>query len=346
MLFGTRKTGQAGFRRFLFLVLAQGTLLAALAVAQQPAPSALSTGAAQTATILGTVKDVNGGVAAYATVTLTSGTAKYSATTSTNGFFSFSVPAGTYALTVTAPGLVPWTTNVTVAAGEYHEISGIVLKVNAVVSTIHVTASEHELATQQVKMEEDQRLLGAIPNFYVSYLPNAAPMSTRQKYSMAWRFSIDPVNIIIAGLSAGVEQAEDTYPGYGQGMQGYGKRFGAALADNFTSNMLGGAVFPALLHQDPRFYYRATGSVAARARYAISTVFICRGDNGKWQPNYSFLAGDFASGAISNLYYPQQQRGWSTTIDTSLLNVAWGAVGALAEEFVLKRFTHGGEAGK
>lgn len=346
MRFRRRLARGTDFRRFLSLLLAQAALLTGLGFAQAPAAAQSSAADAPQATILGTVTDVNGGVAANATVTLTGGTAKYSATTGTNGFFSFSVPAGTYMLTVSAPGLVPWTTNVTVASGEYHEVSGIVLKVKAVVSTIEVTASEHELATQQVKMEEDQRLLGAIPNFYVSYIGNAAPMSTGQKYSMAWRFSIDPVNIIIAGLSAGVEQAENTYPGYGQGMQGYGKRFGAALADNFTSNMLGGAVFPALLHQDPRFYYRATGSVAARARYAISTVFICKGDNGKWQPNYSFLAGDFASGGISNLYYPQQQRGWSTTIDTSLLNVAWGAVGALAEEFVLKRFTHGGEAGK
>jgi hypothetical protein len=344
MLLATRRTGAADLRRFLLLFLVLGASLPALAFAQQSAPGAAP--AVQTATILGTVKDVNGGVVPNGTVTLTSGTAKYSAATSTNGFFSFSVGPGMYALTISAPDLIPWTTSVTVQAGEYREIPGIVLKVKAVVSTVHVSGSEREIATQQVKMEEDQRILGAIPNFYVSYIGRAAPMSTGQKYSMAWKFSIDPVNIIIGGIGAGVEQAEDTYPGYGQGMQGYGKRFGAALADNFTSNMIGGAVLPSLLHQDPRFYYRATGSTASRIRYAISTVFICKGDNGKWQPNYSFIAGDFASGAISNLYYPQQQRGWAITIDTSLANIAWGAVGALAEEFVLKRFTHGGEAGK
>ncbi len=352
-----RRASGDGFRRSLLLILSLAATLPALARAQQVSPTAFlgaaqtakaaaPGGAPQTATILGTVKDVNGNVVPNAAITLAGSTGQYSASASANGFFSLSVSPGTYALAVSAPDLVPWTTSVTVGAGDYREIPGIVLKVKAVVSTVHVTASERQLATQQVKLEEDQRILGAIPNFYVSYIPNAAPMSTGQKYSMAWKFSIDPVNIIIAGIAAGEEQAEDTYPGYGQGMQGYGKRFGAALADNFTSNMIGGALLPGLLHQDPRFYYRGTGSTASRIGYAISTVFITRGDNGKWQPNYSFVLGDFASGAISNLYYPQQQRGWQITVDTGAENLAWGAVGALAEEFVLKRFTHGGEAGK
>ncbi|MGA7886182.1 MAG: carboxypeptidase-like regulatory domain-containing protein [Acidobacteriaceae bacterium] len=342
MLLGAWRAGRGDFRRFVFLVLSGVVLLPAASFAQRTGPAA----AAQTATVLGTVKDMNGNVVPNATVILTGDNGKYDVDASTNGFFSAGVRPGTYALTVSAPGLIPWTTRLTVAAGEYREISGIVLKVTAVVSTIQVTASEHQLATQQVKMEEDQRILGAIPNFYVSYLPNAAPMSTGQKYSLAWRYSIDPVNILFAGVAAGEEQAQNAYPGYGQGAQGYGKRFGAAMADNFTSNMIGGAVLPSLLHQDPRFYYRGTGSTASRIGYAISTVFITKGDNGKWQPNYSFVLGDFASGAISNLYYPKQQRGLQITVDTGLENLAWGAVGSLAEEFVLKRLTRGGEAGR
>ena len=350
MLFAVRRDGKPGFRRCLLLFLAPGALLPVLTFAQQPAPAAgaaAQDGAGQTsATILGTVSDANGRVVPNATVTLAGRTERHSAEVNANGFFSFSVDPGTYTAVVSAPGLVPWTTSITVSAGEYREIPGIVLKVNAVFSTVHVNGSEEEIATEQVKMEEDQRILGTVPNFYVSYIANAAPLSTRQKYSLAWRYSIDPFNIVIAGMAAGIEQAQDTYPGYGQGAQGYGKRFGAALTDNFVSNMIGGAVLPSLLHQDPRYYYRGTGSVASRIGYAVSTVFICKGDNGKWQPNYSFIVGNFASGAISNLYYPQQQRGFETTIDTGLINTAWGAVGALAEEFLLKRLTHGGEAGK
>lgn len=345
MRLARRRAGRADVWRFPIFFLIAAALWPAPAPGQTPSAAAPAA-AAPTATILGTVKDENGNVVPNATIALTSSAAKYSATTGANGFFSFSVNPGTYAATVSAPGLVPWTASLTVGAGEYRQIRGIVLKVEAVVSTIQVTGSEKELATRQVKLEEDQRILGAIPNFYVSYLPNAAPLSAGQKYSLAWRYSIDPFNILIGGIAAGEEQAEDAYPGYGQGAQGYGKRFGAALADEFTSNMIGGAVLPSLLHQDPRFYYRGTGSTASRVWYSIETVFICKGDNGKWQPNYSFVAGDFASGAISNLYYPKQQRGWQITVDTGFENLAWGAVGSLAEEFVLKRLTHGGEAGK
>jgi hypothetical protein len=347
MLFATLRAGKPGWQRCLSLLLVQAALLPGLAVGQHSGPTPKTPpGDAQQATILGTVKDLNGNVVPNATVTLTGAAGKYTAAVSPNGFFSFKVTPGTYAVAISAPGLVPWKTSVTAEAGEYREIPGIVLRVSTVISTVQVNGSEKELATIQVHAEEQQRILGAIPNFYVSFIPNAAPLSAKQKYSLAWKFSIDPFNVVIAGMAAGIEQGEDTYPGYGQGAEGYGKRFGAAYADDFSSDMIGGAVLPSLLHQDPRFYYRGTGSVASRVWYSIETVFICKGDNGKWQPNYSFVAGNFISGAISNLYYPRQNRGFQTTIDTALVNTAMGAVGALAEEFLLRHLTHGGEASR
>lgn len=334
-------------RRWLSLTLVHASLLPALALAQQSAPAPASN-IPQTpaATLIGTVKDVNGDVipAAAVAVKAGSGSSQYSATANSNGFFTLSVSPGTYTVVISAPGLVPWKTNVSVQPGAYEEISGIVLGIRSVVSTVRVNASQHSIAAQQVKLEEQQRILGAIPNFYVSYIPDAAPLSVKQKYSLAWRYSIDPVNFIIVGVTAGIEQAENTFPGYGQGAAGYGKRFGAAFADDTISNIVGGAVLPALLHQDPRFYFRS-GRVAARIRYSLETVFICKGDNGRWEPNYSFIGGNFVSGAISNLYYPRQDRGMVTTIDNALVTTAMGAVGSLAQEFLLKHFTHGGEAG-
>ncbi|MGB9146159.1 MAG: carboxypeptidase-like regulatory domain-containing protein [Acidobacteriaceae bacterium] len=346
MPFGSRKAGRAGWGRSAFLIVTQAALLTGLGFAQQAPPAAPAIAGHTTATILGTVKDVNGNVVPNASITFTGSRQTYTAAVNANGFFSLSVTPGTYAMAVSAPGLVPWKTSVTALAGEYREIPGIVLKMNALVSTVQVNGSENEIATEQVKMEEDQRILGAIPNFYVSYVPNAAPLSAKQKFGLAWKYSIDPFNLLLSGGTAGIEQAENTFPGYGQGAEGYGKRFGAAYADNFVSDMIGGAVLPVLLHQDPRFYYRGTGSVVSRAEYAIATVFICKGDNGKWEPNYSFVVGNFAAGAISNLYYPAQDRGFQTTMDNGLINTAMGAVGALAEEFLLKRLTHGGEARK
>src|SRR5208282_3380353 len=168
--------------------------------------------------------------------------------------------------------------------------------------------SQVEIAQEQLNLEEKQRVLGVIPNYYVSYDPDAVPLITRQKYQVAWKMSIDPVTWFIAGAFAGVEQAGDTFPGYGQGAQGYGKRFGAAYANLFTTTMFGGAIFPSLFKQDPRYFYKGTGTIRSRAMYAIANAVICRGDNGRWQPSYSGILGGLAAGGISNLYYPAGNR--------------------------------------
>lgn len=327
-----RRPGRRSCRCSLWLSLFPAVLLATAALAQQPATLPAP------ATLVGTVKDTNGNVVPNATVTLASAAPALTATANSNGFFSLSVPPGAYAVTVSAPGFARWRSQLTLAPGEYHEIGGVVLSVAKVVSTVQVNGSQHEIATREVHAEEQQRILGAIPNFYVSYTPGAAPLSSGQKFGLAWKYSIDPFNILIAAGAAGIEQGENAYPGYGQGVAGYSKRFGAANADDFVSNMIGGAVLPSLLHQDPRFFYHS-GTVRSRILYSLATVVICKGDNGRWQPNYSFIAGNFVSGAISNLYYPSQQRGVETTVDTALVNTAMGAVGSLAEEFLLKRFT-------
>ena len=336
-------------------------MLPLLAFGQQsdplPHPSGPSSGAEEpasttiigtTSTIIGTIKDTNGNVVPGATATLTSAAPaeKYTETADGNGFFSLSVSPGDYAMAVSSPGLAPWTGSLTLKGGEYREISGIVLKVSTAVSTVRVGGSPHEIAEEEVRVEETQRIIGAFPNYYVTYDPDPVPLTTKQKFSMDWKFSIDPFAFVGAGITAGIEQAQNDFSGYGQGAQGYGKRFGAAYADDFVSNMIGGAILPSLLHQDPRYYYRGRGSVLSRAGYAISTIFICKGDNGHWQPNYSFVAGNFISGAVSNLYYPKQDRGLAITLDNGLIATAMGATGALAEEFLLRTFTRGAPKGQ
>ncbi len=198
-----------------------------------------------------------------------------------------------------------------------------------------------EMAIQQVHVEETQRVLGVIPNYYAVYVWNAAPISPKQKFSLAWKTFIDPTTPIAVASVAGVEQGLDTFPAWGQDWPGYGQRFGAAYADNFTNNMLTGAVFPTLLHQDPRYFYMGPhrGSKKRRFFYAISTPFICKGDNGRWQPNYSAALGTFSAGAISNAYYPAAQRGAMLTIDNALINLAGGSIGALFQEFLIKKLT-------
>ena len=192
-------------------------------------------------------------------------------------------------------------------AGEEFDARTIALPMGAATNNVTVSAETRvEIAQEQLNIEEKQRVLGVFPNYYVSYDPNPAPLTPRQKFQLAWRTSIDPVTWAITGVIAGTEQATNTFAGYGQGAQGFGKRFGANYADNLSDTFIGGAILPSLFKQDPRYFYKGTGSVSSRALYAITNSVICKGDNGRWQPNYSSILGGLAAGGISNLYYPEQ----------------------------------------
>jgi len=200
--------------------------------------------------------------------------------------------------------------------------------------------STHDLAEIEIKVEEKQRLIGIVPNFYVTYNWHAPPLTARQKFKLAVRATLDPANFALSAAIAGVEQETNGLSGYGPGPQGYGKRYGASLADGTVGNLLGGAIFPVLLRQDPRYFYKGTGTIIARALYAISTAVICKGDNGKWQPNYSSVLGDIGAGAVSNTYYPSTDRnGAVLTIENGLLNAAEDGIGNLLQEFLFKKVT-------
>jgi hypothetical protein len=263
------------------------------------------------------------------------------ATSDANGrFVFFGVPAGTFTIRASASGFSTATVTGTLRAGESLEVPAIVLSLAEASTEVTVTASRQEIATEEVKLEEKQRVLGIIPNFYVVYDAHPAPLSPRQKFSLAWRDSIDPITFLSAGFFAGIEQAQNTFKGYGQGAQGYAKRYGADYADGFAGDMLGGALFPSLLHQDPRYYYKGTGSVASRTLHAVAMSFLCKGDNGRWQFNYSAIAGDLAAGGISNLYYPSSNtNSLGVILDTTAIGIGEGAIGNIFQEFVVRKLT-------
>jgi hypothetical protein len=192
---------------------------------------------------------------------------------------------------------------------------------------------EHQRAEDELRQEKKQRILGVIPNFNTSYIQDAAALSAGQKFRLALRSSIDPFAFVAAGLDAGFEQSRNGFSGYGQGAQGYGKRFGAAYADSFSGNMFGGAIVPALLHQDPRYFRKGTGSLGSRFFYAVSTTVKAKNDNGRWAPNYSNILGNFAAGGLANLYYPASDRGAGLTVERALTVSAEGAIGAVFIEF-------------
>lgn len=246
---------------------------------------------------------------------------------------------GAFQLAFTATGFAPQSYSGTLHSGEVLAVPEITLQVATEVTTVRVEESTIEIAQEQIHEQEKQRVLAVIPNFYVSYAANPAPLDTKQKYELAWKSTLDPVTFVVAGAIAGVQQATDSFSGYGQGAQGYAKRYGATYADILTGTFLGSAVFPSLMHQDPRYFYRGTGSVKSRFYYAIANAVICKGDNMHWQLCYSSLLGSLAAGGISNAYYPASDRGAALTFENFGIGIGATAGVNLLQEFVLRKLT-------
>jgi hypothetical protein len=297
------------------------------------------------ATITGTLTDADGRAIVSAEVKLHLRDSNTDSVTATDadGHFQFSgIAPQRVDLSVKAEGFGPSTASAVLQPSQTLELEPIKLSAATNVSVDVGALTQQEVAEQQIHIEEKQRLAGIVPNFFVSYTWQAAPLTTRQKFELSWRTAIDPVNFLITGGTAGIEQAQNHFEEYGEGAMGYAKRFGANYADFAIGTFVGGAIFPSLLHQDPRYFYKGTGSVWSRAGYALSTAVICRGDNGKWQPNYSGVLGDLVAGAASNLYYPANDRtGASLTIENGLVSAAFDGVGNLLQEFVFHHFTTG-----
>ena len=200
-----------------------------------------------------------------------------------------------------------------------------------------------DAAEVQLKKEEQQHLLGVIPSYNVVYDSFAPPLNPRQKFELAFKISVNPYQFALVGAVAAIGQAQNSFPEYGQGWKGYGKRYGAGYFDAFDGNMIGNAVLPVLLHQDPRYYRMGTGSKKKRLLYAVALVAVSKGDNGKWQPGYSNILGNLAAGGISNLYYPASDRGFGLTVERGMTVTAEGAIANIIQEFVpdfQKRFFH------
>jgi Carboxypeptidase regulatory-like domain len=294
--------------------------------------------------IVGTAVDVNDDAIPGAAVTLEGSVVRDSRTvvSNNNGFFEFKdlEPGTTYHVTISAQGFSNWTSpEIMLKPGQYVIVKGSKLQVAMVLTTVTVGYSAKEVATEQVKIEEQQRIFGFIPNFYVSYDQNAAPLTTKLKFELAAKVSFDPVTFVGVGIAAGGEQAGD-HPNYPQGWKGFGERYGAVYTNGFTDIMIGGAILPSLLHQDPRYFYQGTGTTKSRVLHALTTPFVTRGDNGQRQPNYSTIGGDLGSAAISNAYYPASNRGVGLFLGNFLIATGQRAAANLAQEFILRRLTH------
>jgi len=258
-----------------------------------------------------------------------------------DGQFNFShVFPGPLQITIVAEGFATQVTTGTLGCGENYVVPQITLSLVTQITEIRVSLSTEEIAQEEFKDLEKQRVLGIVPNFYVSYASEAAPLTSKQKFHLALKATTDPVSVAAVSVIAGVDQASNRFSGYGQGAEGYAKRYGASYA-NFSSRLwIGGAVLPSILKQDPRYFYKGTGTKRSRFLYAISRTVICKGDNQLWQPNYSSVLGDLAAGGISNLYIPERDRhGAALTFENAGIALGTTAVINVLQEFVLHKIT-------
>ena len=326
----------------MFLIPLVFLLFALQGRAEGRPPESAPAGQQCSASMSGTIRDANGHALAGANVVLTStnGSQRTSVSGSEGEFSLVELAKGTFKLTITAPGMEPFElADIALGACEKHEIPQIFMAVAGTTTEVRVVVTPTELAQEQVKVAEQQRVLGVLPNFYSSYIWDAAPLNPRQKFGLAFHSVTDPVEFLGSAVAAGAEQATNTFSGYGQGAQGYAKRFGAAYADDVLGRMIGSAILPSLLHQDPRYFYKGSGTVRSRIFYAVSRTVITRADDGHAEPNYSRLFGSFAAGGLANLYYPRADRGVGLTIGDGFLNIAGHAADNLIREFVTRRLT-------
>ena len=228
----------------------------------------------QTATVIGTVLDVTGATVPNAHVVLQGPAERRTFVTGDNGFFSFEeVKAGIpVRVEVSAPDLKNWSSNeIILQPGQSFIVTDISLGVATVEMAVSAATPE-QVAVEQVKIQEQQRVFGVVPNFFVTYERDAAPLTPKLKFQLAMKALTDPVTIAGFGMNAAIYQAAG-YPSYRQGAAGYGKRLGATFAGGYSKILLGDAIFPSLLHQDPRYFYQGTGTTKSRLLHAMATPF-------------------------------------------------------------------------
>ncbi len=187
---------------------------------------------------------------------------------------------------------------------------------------------------QNRKKKKDDRMFYVMPNYLtVDNQSQVLPISWKEKFAITAKGTFDPYEFGIVGVVAGIRQAENAYPGFGQGASGYAKRYGAAFADQVDGNIMSGAVFPSILRTDPRYFRRAKGRFGRRFGYAVSRVLVTRKDSGGNLFNIPEFAGNATAIAISNVYYPASDRSFTSSVSGFTVQMGIDAFGNELKEF-------------
>jgi hypothetical protein len=332
-------TRSCSARFLLLLALALPSSAAAQAQTTNDAPSAPGQ-------INGQVtNDAGAGIAGAAIARSQDGAGPVSnAVSDIDGRFSLSqVAPGRFTLTVSAAGFASVTVSGTLAPGERLDMAAVRLTLALGDIDVDVRQTQVEVAEQQLNEQIQQRLFGVVPNFRVSYRADAVPLTGKQKFKLTWKAIGDPFTFAATGVVSGIQHARDDFSGFGRGPEGYAKRYLAAYGTAFTATMISNALLPTIFKQDPRYFYKGTGSRASRAAYAVSRAVMRKTDSGRWQPDYSRILGSLAAGALSNLYYADEdRRPTRVTLLNAGIRVGGAAGGNLLQEFLYKKLTRRG----
>jgi hypothetical protein len=256
-------------------------------------------------------------------LTMVDGSPVQATMTGAKGEFRFpDVPAGSYVVRVDALGFTPFSTHpFTVDDGERPQrLPPIVLVVESFSTSVVVVGTE-AIAEEQIKAQEQQRWLGVFPNFYVSYVPDAAPLTSRQKLTLATHDTFDWMAFVSASVAAAIDQSTAAHPGFGDGASGYAKRWAASFADDRTGDLLSHYVFASVFRQEPRYFYQGTGTTKSRLIHALGSAFVARSDRGTTMPKYACVFGSIGAAALSNMYYQHSERGASLMVSNLAISL-------------------------
>lgn len=204
----------------------------------------------------------------------------------------------------------------------------------ASISTPSSSSDSQQTTEQSDEGKKGTRVFGVMPNqLTVEGATKVSPLSTGEKFKLVAEGTFDPYEFVIVGVLAGIGQATDDTPSWGQGAKGFGIRYATDFGDQLAGNFMVGAVVPSIFHQDPRYFQSGKGSFWRRFGYALSRVIITRGDSGKTQFNISEIAGNGIAGVISNTYHPASDRSLEQTGQTWATQIAVDAIGFELKEF-------------
>jgi hypothetical protein len=192
---------------------------------------------------------------------------------------------------------------------------------------------ENAPAKHENPLNETIQILGRRSIFFPDLATSPKPLTSKQKFELSGDESIAPSRILSSALGAGLGQAADTLPGYGQGMSGYGKRFGSSMASAASDHFFETFLLASLLHRDPRYFVALRGGAGYRIKYALSRTVVTRTDDGRSAANWPGILGPLLAESLANSYLPEKEQTAGRTFRRYGFRVGLNAASKVVREY-------------